>query len=139
VGARRRGPLAAQIPPSALSTTPARSANRRARSSPPLSGTVMALMRMTVRTLHRPRILWFHPLIAAPIKDGVVPSTHRPPSRAAVQEAAESLRRLLDAIDAGELDVSTPRDVALLRRLQGTLAGWNEALGREPDEDDHTG
>jgi len=78
-------------------------------------------------------------LIAAPVKDGVVPSTRRPPSRAAVQEAAASLRRLLDAIEAGELHVSTPRDIALLRRLQGTLAGWNEALGREPEEGDHTG
>ncbi len=63
----------------------------------------------------------------------------RPPSRAAVQEAAESLRRLLDSIEVGELDVSTPRDIALLRRLQGTLAGWDEALGREPDEGDHVG
>gem|GEM_PF-6271263 len=45
----------------------------------------------------------------------------------------------MDAIEAGELDVSSPRDVALLRRLQGTLAGWNEVLGREPEEGDHTG
>ncbi len=63
----------------------------------------------------------------------------RPPSHAAIHEAAESLRRLLDSIEAEELDVSTPRDIALLRRLQGTLAGWDEALGRDPEEGDHTG
>jgi len=34
--------------PSASPTAPARSANRRASSSPPFSGAVMALMRMTV-------------------------------------------------------------------------------------------
>ncbi len=66
-------------------------------------------------------------------------SARRPPSHATVQEAAESLKRLLDAIEAGELDVSTPRDVALLRRLHGTLAGWNQALGKGSGEDDHSG
>jgi hypothetical protein len=37
-----------------------------------------------------------------------------------IQEAAAALKKLLDAIEVGELDVSTPRDIALLRRLQGT-------------------
>ncbi len=64
---------------------------------------------------------------------------HRPPSHVTVQEAAESLKRLLDAVEAGELDASTPKDIALLRRLQGTLAGWIEALGKGSEEDDHTG
>jgi hypothetical protein len=49
------------------------------------------------------------------------------------------LQKLLDAIEAGELDVSTPKDIALLRRLQGTLAGWEEVLGKDSGEDDHTG
>ena len=71
-------------------------------------------------------------------KDGSVPSTHRPASRKTIQEAAEALRRLLEAIEAGELDVSTPKDVALLRRLQGTLAGWEEVLGKGSGDTDHT-
>jgi len=45
----------------------------------------------------------------------------RPPSRATVQEAATTLGRLLDAVEAGEVSASTPRDVALLRRLQGVF------------------
>jgi hypothetical protein len=46
-----------------------------------------------------------------------------PPTREAVTEAAETLRRLLDAVDARELDAVTPGEVALLRRLQGTWWG----------------
>ncbi len=34
---------------------------------------------------------------------------------------------------------STPHDIALLRRLQGTLAGWDEALGKGSQPHDHTG
>ena len=79
-----------------------------------------------------------HPLHTVLVNDGVVAS-RRPPSRKTVQGAAEALQRLLDAIVAGELDVSTPKDIALLRRLQGTLAGWEEALGKGSNEDDHTG
>jgi hypothetical protein len=66
-------------------------------------------------------------------------ASRRPASRKTVQEAAVALRQLLDAIEAGELDASTPKDIALLRRLQGTLAGWEEALGEDSGEDDHTG
>ena len=64
--------------------------------------------------------------------------SRRPPSRATVQEATVSLKTLLEAIGAGELDVSTPKDIALLRRLQGTLAGWEEVLGKGSGEDSHT-
>ena len=46
------------------------------------------------------------------------------------------LQKLLDAVEAGQVDASTPRDVALLRRLQGTLAGWNEALGKGSQNED---
>lgn len=59
-------------------------------------------------------------------------------SRATLTEATATLKKLLDAVEAGELDVSSPREVALLRRLQGTLAGRDEALGKGPDERDHT-
>jgi len=62
----------------------------------------------------------------------------RPPTRATLTEAADALRRLLDAVDAGNLKATTPGDIALLRRLQGTLAGWDEALGRSPTPDDPT-
>jgi hypothetical protein len=80
----------------------------------------------------------FPPFSTRRTHDGYV-AERRPPSRAILTEAADSLQKLLVAIEAGELDVSTPRDVALLRRLQGTLAGWNEALGKAPEDDDHTG
>ena len=56
-----------------------------------------------------------------------------------IQEAAAALKKLLDAIEVGELDVSTPRDIALLRRLQGTLAGWEEVFGKDSEGGDHTG
>jgi len=59
------------------------------------------------------------------------------PTQATVREAAEALRGLLAAVDVGELDVATPREVALLRRLQGTLVGWEETLGERPPPDDH--
>jgi hypothetical protein len=62
---------------------------------------------------------------------------HHPPTRATLSEASEALRGVLAAIEAGELDVATPREVALLRRLQGTLVGWEKALGDQPPADDH--
>ena len=68
--------------------------------------------------------------------DGFV-AGRRPPTRAVLAEAAAALQKLLDAVQAGELDISTPRDVALLRRLQGTLAGWDEALGKRSGDADH--
>lgn len=58
----------------------------------------------------------------------------RPPSRAAVAEAAVALRRLLAAVEEGQLELSTPKDVALLRRLEGVLAGWETALGEAKEE-----
>lgn len=62
----------------------------------------------------------------------------RRPTNKTVQEATDVLRRLMTAIEAGNIDVSTPREVALLRRLQGVLAGWEAALGEEPQRPDHT-
>ncbi len=59
--------------------------------------------------------------------DGMVVG-RRSPTQTTLREAAEALRGLLAAIEAGELDVATPREVALLRRLQGTLVDWEDAL-----------
>jgi hypothetical protein len=60
----------------------------------------------------------------------------RPPTRATLSEAVAALTRVLETVESGTLKVPTPRDVALLRRLEGVLAGWEEALG-EPHEDRH--
>jgi hypothetical protein len=73
-------------------------------------------------------LVWTH--------DGPV-ARHHPPTRATLREASEALRGVLAAIEAGELDVATPREVALLRRLQGTLVGWEKALGDQPPPDEH--
>jgi hypothetical protein len=59
----------------------------------------------------------------------------RPASRSAVSEAAEGLRRLLAAIDAGEIDADDPKARALRRQLEGAAAAWEEASkggGAEP-------
>lgn len=39
-------------------------------------------------------------------------------------EAAAALRRLLMAVEAGELDADTPQARRLLRRLEGAVAAW---------------
>jgi hypothetical protein len=54
----------------------------------------------------------------------------RPPTRSTVAEAAEALRRLLAAIDAGEIDADDPKARALRRQLEGAAAAWEEASGR---------
>ena len=71
--------------------------------------------------------------------DGHVPSTR--PNRDDVAEAAAALRRVLDAIDKGELEVTTPQDIALVRRLQGLWQPWRRwavdsggAQARQPEE-----
>lgn len=66
-----------------------------------------------------------------------VATRSRPPTREVITEAAAGLRKLLDAVDAGDLDAITPGEVALLRRLQGTLVGWEEALGVRPPPAGH--
>jgi hypothetical protein len=48
----------------------------------------------------------------------------------AVTEAAEGLRRLLAVIEDGELAVTTPQEVALVRRLQGALTALEAVAGR---------
>ncbi len=53
----------------------------------------------------------------------------QPPTRATVAEAAEALRRLLAAIEAGEIDADDPKARALRRRLEGAATAWEEASG----------
>lgn len=57
-------------------------------------------------------------------------SRRRPPSRKDITEAAEALRRLLALMEDGELTVTTPQDVALVRRLQGALTAMEAVAGR---------
>ena len=40
------------------------------------------------------------------------------------QHAAELVRRLLAAVDRGEIDAGTPAARRLLRRLEGAAAAW---------------
>lgn len=54
-------------------------------------------------------------------------SSQRPPSRSTVADAAEALRRLLTAIESGEIDADDPKARALHRRLEGAAAAWEEA------------
>jgi hypothetical protein len=54
----------------------------------------------------------------------VMATSRRPASAEAVDEAAAVLRRLLEAVEAGEVEADTPRARVLLRRLEGVLAGW---------------
>lgn len=39
------------------------------------------------------------------------------------RDAAQALRRLLNAVEAGELEADSPQAKALLRRLQGAVTG----------------
>jgi hypothetical protein len=41
-------------------------------------------------------------------------------------EAAEALRRLLKAVDVGEIEADTPQARRLLRRLEGAVGAWGE-------------
>ena len=45
-------------------------------------------------------------------------------------DAADALRRVLRAIEDGELAVTTPQDVALVRRLEGALAALEKLAPR---------
>jgi transcription elongation GreA/GreB family factor len=47
------------------------------------------------------------------------------------RDAADALRRLLAAIEAGELEADSPRAKALIRRLEGAV------VGLEADDDEH--
>lgn len=43
------------------------------------------------------------------------------------QDLAASLRRLLEAIERGDLDASTPRAIALRRRIEGAVIALEAA------------
>ena len=55
--------------------------------------------------------------------------------RADAREAAQILQRLLDAVEAGELDADGPLGANLIRQLRGALAAL-EAIA-EPDQPIH--
>lgn len=54
------------------------------------------------------------------------PSVPVVPYISTVAEAAAALRRLLAAIDAGEIDADDPKARALRRQLEGAAAAWEE-------------
>ena len=64
-----------------------------------------------------------------------VARSQRPPTRSTVSEAAAALRRLLDAIDQGEIDADDPKGRALHRRLEGAAAAWEEAAAESSDKE----
>jgi hypothetical protein len=43
--------------------------------------------------------------------------------------ASQALREILDLVSAGELEASTPRAVAMVRRLEGAVTAWEAAAG----------
>jgi hypothetical protein len=45
-------------------------------------------------------------------------------SGSSAEDAAAALRRLLEAVDAGEIEADTPQARRLLRRLEGAQAAW---------------
>jgi hypothetical protein len=52
-------------------------------------------------------------------------ATSRQPSRQEdVDKAAMILRRLLEAVEAGEIEADTPQARRLVRRLEGALGAW---------------
>lgn len=53
------------------------------------------------------------------------------PSRQDAAEAAEAIRAVLTAIEAGELTADTPRALALVRRLEGALVAL-EQVAKKP-------
>lgn len=63
----------------------------------------------------------------------------RSPRPSDLAKAAAALQRLLKAVETGELGTSNPNEVALIRRLEGVLAGWRLAVGEPPDPNDHVG
>jgi hypothetical protein len=50
---------------------------------------------------------------------------------ATVQHSADTLRRLLDMVERGDLDAPGRRGKAVVARLEGVLLGLDAATGRE--------
>ena len=64
--------------------------------------------------------------------------SRRVPTKETVAEAAATVQRILAAVDDGTLPVPTPRDIAVLRRLQGALVAWTHVVGTVPGSTDRT-
>jgi hypothetical protein len=60
-------------------------------------------------------------------------------TRQAVDEAADALRRILTAIEDGELEAANSQDVVLVRRLQGAVAALEELSGKGKRGPEHSG
>jgi hypothetical protein len=58
-------------------------------------------------------------------------SARTPSRRDIVDDAAALLRRLLDAVEDGELEATTPRAVALVRRIEGAAVALEAAANAE--------
>jgi len=50
----------------------------------------------------------------------------RRPTGSDTEEAAEILRRVLEAVDRGELDADDPISRGMVRRMEGALAAWDK-------------
>ena len=50
--------------------------------------------------------------------------------RSVERETAELLRRLLEAIDRGQVEANGPRAIALRRRIEGAIAALEAAAAR---------
>jgi hypothetical protein len=50
---------------------------------------------------------------------------------ATAQQSADTLRRLLDMVERGELEAPGRRGKAVVARLEGVLLGLDAATGRE--------
>jgi hypothetical protein len=58
-----------------------------------------------------------------------MPSRLRETSRGIDPDAADVLRRFIEAIESGELMDSSPQDVVVVRRLQGALTDLESVPG----------
>jgi len=48
-------------------------------------------------------------------------------TKAEMAELAELIRRVLDAVDAGEMEADTPAGRAIVRRLEGAVVALEQA------------
>jgi hypothetical protein len=108
--------------------------NGMARGSPALSRRQVHWTLRTAAT-HSP----VHLREPRTAHDGVVAPRPTSPDSETVTHAAETLRRLLAAVQRGEMVASTPQDVALVRRLQGALTALEAVAGGHGPRAEPTG
>jgi len=48
-------------------------------------------------------------------------------TKAELRDAAAMVRRLLEAVERGEIEANSGQAVALVRRLEGAAVAWEEA------------